>query len=157
MQQRLALALATIGDPPLLLLDEPTANLDATAREELLAALRQLREAGRTIIFASHRPDDVWRLATRVLRLKAGRVVAESRAAALPVRHDTHQSLILELDADALQPATHLLTAHGFTVSREDQRLRVLVPPQRKAEPFFPLARLGIQVRDFQLEVTDGW
>lgn len=157
MQQRLALALATIGDPPLLLLDEPTANLDATAREELLAALRQLREAGRTIIFASHRPDDVWRLATRVLRLEAGRVVAESRAAALPVRHDTHQSLILELDADALQPATHLLTAHGFTVSREDQRLRVLVPPQRKAEPFFLLARLGIQVRDFQLEVTDGW
>ncbi len=157
MQQRLALALATIGDPPLLLLDEPTANLDVTAREELLSALRELRESGRTIIFASHRSDDIWHLATRVLRLEAGRIVAESGAVALPMRYNVHQSLILELDVDALQPATHLLTAHGFAVYREDQRLRVIVPPQRKAEPFYLLARLGIQVRDFWLEATDGW
>ncbi len=157
MQQRLALALATIGDPPLLLLDEPTANLDVTAREELLSTLRELRESGRTIIFASHRSDDIWHLATRVLRLEAGRIVAESGAAALPIRYNVHQSLILELDVDTLQPATHLLTAHGFAVYREDQRLRVIVPPQRKAEPFYLLARLGIQVRDFWLEATDGW
>ncbi|MCX7623219.1 MAG: nitrous oxide reductase family maturation protein NosD, partial [Thermomicrobium sp.] len=156
MQQRLALALATIGDPPLLLLDEPTANLDVAAREDLLAALERLRAEGRTIVFASHRPDDIWRLATRVLRLEAGRVVAESLPTSAP-RHDAHQLLVLELDSDALQPASHLLSAHGFAVHREDRYLRVVLPPDRKGEPFFLLARVGIQVRDFRLEGTDAW
>jgi len=156
MQQRLALALATIGDPPLLLLDEPTANLDAAAREDLLAALEQLRESGRTIVFASHRPDDIWRLATRVLRIEAGRVVSEA-----PVTLQAHQDeqvlLVLDLEPDALQPAWHLLTAHGFSVHRDGQCLRVVVPASRKGEPFFFLARVGIAVQDFRLEETDGW
>ncbi len=156
MQQRLALALATIGDPPLLLLDEPTANLDAAAREDLLAALEQLRESGRTIVFASHRPDDIWRLATRVVRIEAGRVVSEA-----PVTLQAHQDeqvlLVLDLEPDALQPAWHLLTAHGFSVHRDGQCLRVVVPASRKGEPFFLLARVGIAVQDFRLEETDGW
>jgi len=156
MQQRLALALATIGDPPLLLLDEPTANLDADAREELLTALERLRGEGRTIVFASHRPDDIWRLATRVLRVEAGRVLAEP-AAPRPPSAAAHQLLVLELAPDALQPATHLLSAHGFVVYRSGQHLRVVVPAQRKGEPFYLLARVGIRVRDFRLEAPDAW
>lgn len=156
MQQRLALALATIGDPPLLLLDEPTANLDAQARDELLAVLEQLRTEGRTILFASHRPDDIWRIATRVLRVEGGRVVAESTATERTHR-EGQALLVLELAPDALQPASHLLAAHGFTVYRDGQALRVVVAPARKGEPFFLLARVGIQVRDFRLEVSDAW
>ncbi|MCX2728197.1 nitrous oxide reductase family maturation protein NosD [Thermomicrobium sp. 4228-Ro] len=156
MQQRLALALATIGDPPLLLLDEPTANLDTAAREDLLTILEQLRDSGRTIVFASHRPDDIWRLATRVLRIEAGRVVAE-----VPVTRRLQQDgqvlLVLNLEPDTLQPAWHLLTAHGFTVYRDGQQLRLVVPASRKGEPFFVLARVGIAVQDFHLEESDGW
>ncbi len=156
MQQRLALALATIGDPPLLLLDEPTANLDAQAREELLSALERLRAEGRTILFASHRPDDIWRIATRIIRLEAGRVVSESTATERAHRGG-HHLLVLELAPDAVQPASHLLAAHGFTVYRDGHALRVVVPPHRKGEPFFLLARVGIQVSDFRLEVSDAW
>ena len=156
MQQRLALALATIGDPPLLLLDEPTANLDTAAREDLLTALEQLRDSGRTIVFASHRPDDIWRLATRVVRIESGRVVTE-----VPVTRRREQDgqvlLVLDLEPDALQPAWHLLTAHGFTVYRESQQLRAVVPASRKGELFFLLARVGIAVRDFHLGESDGW
>lgn len=155
MQQRLALTLATIGDLPLLLLDEPTANLDAKGRDELLTLLEQLRHEGRTILFASHRYDDVWRRATRVLRLEAGCVVAEETASAPHFRSKKHV-LLLELEPDAVQPATHLLTAHGFALARDGQWLRVTVPAERKAEPFYLLARLGVQVRDFQLEATDA-
>jgi nitrous oxidase accessory protein len=156
MQQRLALVLATIADPPLLLLDEPTANLDATAREDLLAVLERLRDEGRTIVFASHRPHDVWRLATRVLRLQDGHLVAESRSVFQP-KQDVQQLLVLQLEEEALQPATHLLSAHGFLAYRVGQEVRVLVTRDRKAEPFFLLARVGIRVRDFRLEASDGW
>jgi ABC-type multidrug transport system ATPase subunit len=156
MQQRLALVLATIADPPLLLLDEPTANLDATAREDLLAVLERLRDEGRTIVFASHRPDDVWRLATRVLRLQDGHLVAESRSVFQP-KQDVQQLLVLQLEEEALQPATHLLSAHGFLAYRVGHEVRVLVTRDRKAEPFFLLARVGIRVRDFRLEASDGW
>ncbi|MFZ5827493.1 MAG: ABC transporter ATP-binding protein [Bacillota bacterium] len=69
MRQRLALALALLGDPAVLLLDEPTANLDETARQEFLALLLRLREQGKTMVIASHRSDEVNLLADSSLVL----------------------------------------------------------------------------------------
>lgn len=157
MQQRLALALATIGDPPLLLLDEPTANLDAAARSELLSSLERLRDDGRTIIFASHRPDDVWRLATRVLRIENGRILGETSPERFADRSGAQACVLLELDGDAIQPAMHLLSAHGFVTTRVGHWLRVVVPAERKGEPFALLGRIGVAVRDFRLETGDEW
>src|SRR5690606_10947492 len=59
MKQRLALALALIGSPSILLLDETTANLDAAGRASLIDLLRTLKREGMTLVFSSHRPDDV--------------------------------------------------------------------------------------------------
>ncbi|RME55457.1 MAG: ABC transporter ATP-binding protein, partial [Caldilineae bacterium] len=81
MKQRLALALALLGDPPVLLLDEPTSNLDLTARDDFIALLARLRDAGKTLLFTSHHRDEVERLADRVLVLAEGRVVAEGAPA----------------------------------------------------------------------------
>ncbi len=77
MRQRLGLALALLGDPPVLLLDEPTANLDERARRELLALLGRFREAGKTMVIASHRADELRALADSVLVLEHGRLRAE--------------------------------------------------------------------------------
>jgi len=77
MKQRLALAGALLSDPPLLVLDEITSSLDSGGREGLLAVLSRLKESGKTIVFTSHRRDDVARLADRVLVLERGRLVAE--------------------------------------------------------------------------------
>ncbi|HEY8416125.1 MAG TPA: ABC transporter ATP-binding protein [Thermaerobacter sp.] len=77
MRQRLALALALAGDPPLLVLDEPTANLDVASRGLVVDLLQELRRGGRTIVLASHRRSEVLALADRVVVLDAGRVVAE--------------------------------------------------------------------------------
>ena len=77
MKQRLALAIAALTDPPLLVLDEPTSNLDSAARADLLARLRGLHAAGKTILLVSHRPEEVDGLATRVLTVEAGRLVAD--------------------------------------------------------------------------------
>ncbi len=77
MKQRVALAVALLGDPPILLLDEPTASLDAKARQDLLCLLRELKRSGKTLIFSSHRQDEILALADRVLVLEQGRLVED--------------------------------------------------------------------------------
>ncbi len=92
MKQRLALAAALLSDPPLLVLDEITSNLDANGREGLLRVLARLKESGKTIVFTSHRRDDVLRLADRVLVLERGSVARHARP-----------EEVAEADADALE------------------------------------------------------
>jgi len=77
MKQRLALALALVGDPPVLVLDEVTASLDACGREEFTALLGSLSIAGRTLLFASHRLEEIGVLAHRVVTIERGRIVAQ--------------------------------------------------------------------------------
>lgn len=67
MQQRLSLALALFVEAPVLLLDEPTASLDREGQERFLSAVAQLRREGRTLLLASHRPEEIARLTDRVL------------------------------------------------------------------------------------------
>jgi ABC-type multidrug transport system ATPase subunit len=75
MQQRLSLAAALLADTPILLLDEPTASLDRQGQEVFLDLMLGLRRAGRTIVLASHRAEEVQHLADRVLELADGRLV----------------------------------------------------------------------------------
>ena len=74
MLQKSLLALALAADVPLLLLDEPTANLDPRARREFLRGLRDIEDE-RTIVLATHRLSDVEAVANRLLVLHAGRIV----------------------------------------------------------------------------------
>jgi ABC-type multidrug transport system ATPase subunit len=80
MQQRLALAVALLGDPPVLLLDEPSASLDAEGQERLHRLVARLREDGRTLVMASHRREEVESLTDRVLHVDRGRIVRASVA-----------------------------------------------------------------------------
>jgi len=72
--QRVAIARALAVDPPLLLMDEPTASLDPARRGELAATLQTLSRSGRTLVVASHDRDFVEACATRVLRMEHGRI-----------------------------------------------------------------------------------
>jgi ABC-2 type transport system ATP-binding protein len=76
-RQRLALALALVGRPELLFLDEPTAGMDPHARAATRDLLRTLRDDGATILLTTHDLADVERLADRVAILHGGRIVAE--------------------------------------------------------------------------------
>jgi len=82
MKQRLALSVALLNDPPLLVLDEPTSNLDSAGRESLMRLLHDLKDAGKSILFISHRPEEVHGLADRVLTLESGRVLTDVATAA---------------------------------------------------------------------------
>jgi ABC-2 type transport system ATP-binding protein len=77
MRQKLALAVVLATDVPLVILDEPTANLDPTARAVVLDLVREARAAGRTVIFSSHVLSEVEETCDRVAILRAGRLVHE--------------------------------------------------------------------------------
>jgi ABC-2 type transport system ATP-binding protein len=74
-RQRLNLAIALLGDPEVLLLDEPTAALDPEQRRRLWERTAALREAGGALVFATQNLDEVERVADRVAALRDGRLV----------------------------------------------------------------------------------
>ncbi len=76
-QQRLALARAWTLKPDVLLLDEPTSSLDPHAKREVEALMEEFASDGMTLVFASHNLGQVKRLATRVVYLEHGRVLAD--------------------------------------------------------------------------------
>ena len=86
MKQRLALATALLADPPILVLDEPTSNLDPAGRFAFLRTLTELRRGGKTVLFSSHRIEEVKALADRVIVLERGRVRFEATGAGLADR-----------------------------------------------------------------------
>ncbi|HJC61484.1 MAG TPA: ABC transporter ATP-binding protein [Candidatus Dietzia intestinigallinarum] len=76
-QQRLSVALALVGRPEVVILDEITTGLDPSARRRIWATLENLRAEGITILLVSHAMDEVERLCDRVALLRDGRVLAE--------------------------------------------------------------------------------
>jgi tungstate transport system ATP-binding protein len=76
-QQRLALARAWSLQPDVLFLDEPTSSLDPHAKRDVEALMAEFAQAGMTLVFASHNLGQVKRLATRVVYLEHGKVLAD--------------------------------------------------------------------------------
>jgi ABC-2 type transport system ATP-binding protein len=75
MRQKLALAAVLAVDVPLVVLDEPTSNLDPTVRSTVLSLIGEARAAGRTVLFSSHVLSEIERIADRVVILRHGRLV----------------------------------------------------------------------------------
>jgi ABC-type polar amino acid transport system ATPase subunit len=94
--QRVAIARALAVDPPVLLLDEPTASLDPARRNDLGESLRRLAESGRALVMTSHDDDFVREFATRVLVLADGEVVEEGdpRAVLASPKHPATRELL---------------------------------------------------------------
>jgi ABC-2 type transport system ATP-binding protein len=78
-RRRLNLAIGLLGDPALLLLDEPTANVDPQARAFLLDAVRGLRARGKAVVYASHYMEEVEAICDRIAIIDQGRLIASGR------------------------------------------------------------------------------
>jgi cell division transport system ATP-binding protein len=79
-QQRVAIARALVNDPPVLLADEPTGNLDERATRGVFDLLREINEAGTVVLMATHDLDLVRNAGHRILELRDGRLVFDSAA-----------------------------------------------------------------------------
>ncbi len=123
-QQRLSLALAIIGRPELVFLDEPTAGMDAQSRLAVWDLIRSLRADGVTIILTTHLMDEAEALSDHVVIIDHGRLVASGTAASLTettdipqLNFDTATPVDLEalrevgISAEALRPLHYRLTS----------------------------------------------
>src|SRR5215471_12877173 len=82
-QQRVAIARSLVNDPHVILADEPTGNLDSRTSDEIMQLLRQLNNAGKTIIMVTHE-NDIAAWARRVVRMRDGHIESDVRNDRLP-------------------------------------------------------------------------
>lgn len=161
MKQRLALAIALLGDPPVLVLDEVTASLDAVGRREFIHLLASLvadqSVQRRSILFASHRVEEIDALATRVLRLERGKVIVDQSALSFStmIRAEESESikpllrLFIEPRADSSRAIT-LLQSSGFDARMNGRGVYVAVEHGQRGVPLRLLADAGMRIDDFE-------
>jgi putative ABC transport system ATP-binding protein len=77
-RQRVAIARALVGNPSILLADEPTGNLDSSTSEEIMELIRAVHAGGQTVVMVTHEPE-IAEQCQRVVRLRDGRVVSDTR------------------------------------------------------------------------------
>ncbi|MCS3878823.1 ABC-2 type transport system ATP-binding protein [Gordonia amarae] len=85
-QQRVRFAIALLARPDLLILDEPTAGMDAGARRRFWATMREEADAGRTVLFATHYLAEAQQFAQRIVLLDGGRIIADDTPAGIQSR-----------------------------------------------------------------------
>jgi len=99
-QRRLDLALAVVGRPDMLFLDEPTTGFDPSARREAWSLIRDLRELGTTILLTTHYMDEAQALADRIAVIARGELVAQGTLETIGGRDTAESVITFALPAD---------------------------------------------------------
>ncbi|MGK5640437.1 ABC transporter ATP-binding protein [Streptomyces sp. URMC 126] len=160
MAQRAGLAQALLGDPRVLILDEPFNGLDPHSIAWLRGTLRSFAEDGGTVLLSSHLLGEMDQLADRILVMARGRLVAQATAAEIAARVGRHAVV----ETPELERLTAALTENGAGVERLDStRARVTGLDRREvgklaarlAVPLYWLGEEAASVEDFYLSVAE--
>ena len=151
LKQRLGIATALLPDPPVLLLDEPTSNLDATARDSVIRLLEDLRHDGRTMVVTSHHMEEVGMLVDRVVAMENGRKTIECAPMDLAEELGIRAWLHLITRNGATESAVEVLTAQGFDVRPNSRGVLVEVSAQAKGRAVAALLDAGIEIEDIEV------
>jgi ABC-2 type transport system ATP-binding protein len=135
--RRLDLALALIGDPELIFLDEPTTGFDPAARRNAWETIRSLKELGKTVLLTTHYLDEAQELADRVAIIKDGRIVIEgapgslgesATAAPFRIAYRNGDGTIIERETDDPTTLLHELTGAALARGERLEALTVTRP-----------------------------
>lgn len=151
MRQRLSIAVTLLTEAPLLLLDEPTANLDPEGALEFRAMAKRWRAEGRSMLLCTHVLTDVEELADRVLVLVAGKLAAEQTIGELRLRMSRYSRL--RVDVGDITPA-HLAAAMdggALDARKNGHGMIITAPEQRRLNVLHSLQRVGV-VQQFETE-----
>ena len=154
MKRRLLIAKALVHSPPVLVLDEPTAGVDIELRQMLWAYVRELNDAGTTVILTTHYLEEAEAMCDSVAIVDHGAVIARDRTAALVSRLDAKSLVITPEQAVAALPAVPpgievALRGDGalvFSYRRSETRAETVLDLLRRA---------GIAIRDVATEEPD--
>lgn len=120
-QQRLSLALALVGRPEVVFLDEPTAGLDAQSRLAVWELVAALREDGVAVVLTTHLMDEAEALADRVVIIDHGRVVAQGTISELTSSADPRIAVSTDGELDVAELSSRLASVGGtVTVTRSN-------------------------------------
>jgi ABC-2 type transport system ATP-binding protein len=125
MKQRLAIAATLLGNPKVLLLDEPTNGLDPVGIAEIRDLIIELKNAGHTIIMASHLLDEVEKVCTHVAILKTGTLITTGNVEEVMMDED-----IVEVSASDNRALEEILRQFSadVTITNHDNRIQLLFP-----------------------------
>ncbi len=157
-RRRLDVALALIGDPELIFLDEPTTGFDPAARRRTWEVVDDLRALGKTILLTTHYMEEAERLADRIVVMARGQVVAEGTPATLGGRDRAAAVVTFSLPDGTPPPPVGAPDARGRVVMRSRHIPEDLAALSQWALAHdLPLADLAVRpptLEDVYLELT---
>jgi ABC-2 type transport system ATP-binding protein len=133
-QRRLDLALALVGDPELIFLDEPTTGFDPAARRTAWQVVSSLKDLGKTVVLTTHYLDEAQSLSDRVAIIQAGRIVAAGPPSELTPASRTYRVAYtsegerVEIDTDDPTELLHRLTSEALARGERLEDLTVTRP-----------------------------
>lgn len=154
MRRRLLVAKAMVHNPPILVLDEPTAGVDVELRQQLWAHVRALNRQGVTILLTTHYLEEAERLCDRIAIIDHGRVIACDTTAALLRRLDNKTlTLILDQDLERVPPPL----AHFNVELAGPRHLAFHYRPSQSpvSEILGAIRAAGLTIVDMSTEETD--
>lgn len=120
MKQRLAIAAALLGNPDVLMLDEPTNGLDPVGIADIRALILKLHQSGKTIILASHLLDEVEKVCTHVAILKKGQLIVDGH-----VSEVLQSASVIEIDSSHVHLLSHLQQLPYCTILSTEKPLQI--------------------------------
>lgn len=129
MKQRLAIGAALLGNPDVLVFDEPTNGLDPVGIAEIRSLIKQLAQQGKTIIMASHLLDEVEKVCTHVAILKQGDLVASGNVDEIFV----HEDMVEVASQDNARLASAIVSMPGVIRTKDEQGKLLLYFPMGQA------------------------
>ena len=151
MAQRLILGMALVGDPELLILDEPSSGLDPAGAKEMRQIVREEADRGTTIFFSSHVLGQVEAVCDRVGIMRGGELIAEDSIEGLREAAGGEETLQVTVDSCSeaqLQPVQELVGVSG--ASTEGGSVTVSCKDDIKTKVISTLEDEGVVVKDFQ-------
>lgn len=151
LKQRLGLGTALLPDPEILLLDEPTSNLDAVARDAAVRMLEALRHEGRTLVVTSHHMEEVGMLVDRVIAMEDGRKTTECAPMDLAEELGLRAWLHVITSNGSTQKALTVLKDAGFDARENSRGVLVEVSAQQKGLAVGALNDAGVVIEDLEV------
>jgi len=146
-RRRLDVALALIGDPELIFLDEPTTGFDPAARRQSWEVIAGLRDLGKTVFLTTHYMDEAEYLADRIIVVAAGKIVAEGTPVTLGGRDAMPSTVTF-----TLPPSTTVAEVPARLHCREGRDRRVSL---KTTTPLTDVEQLAAWARHRHLDLTD--
>lgn len=154
MRRRLMVAKAMVHNPPVLVLDEPTAGVDVELRQQLWAFVRELNRQGVTVLLTTHYLEEAEELCDRIAIINHGKVIACERKEELFSRVDSKE-LVLTLARDLAEVPERLRRFHVESAGARQLKLRYRPSETKVSEILDQVRAAGLEIADLSTVETD--